>query len=293
MRRWITALLATTAVVACSGQPTPAATPSPGLSRFHGNPNLRIGTQADQPGLGLYDTTTYLWSGLDVDIANYVMAQLGVPTTPSNPHIYQVLAADREEQLLNNQKDLIIANYSITDGRIQQGITFTVPYLLSYQDILVRGADKDTIRTVDDLRGKRVCAGAEGTTPFHHLSTINQERGLGLVLRPEVGTKVCAEKLNAGEVDAFVSDSAILLGYLTSYPTLHLVGTKVWPRPEQYGIGLVAHSPADVAELNTIIRRMIADGSWKRAIIANFCPQPSDSPCHVAQIFLDSPPPVN
>jgi glutamate transport system substrate-binding protein len=297
-RHWINVLVAGVTLTACgssAGRGSPTASshqPPPAHSRFYRDTGLRIGTQVDQPGLGFYDTNTYRWSGLDVDVANYVMAKLQVATTSSNPHIYPVLAEDRENQLLGNEKDLIVANYSITDGRIQMGITFTMPYLLSYQDILVGPADAGTIKTVDDLRGKRVCAGAQGTTPFNHLMMLNQTRNLGMILHPEVGTKVCADKLAKGQVDAFVSDSAILFGYLTAYPKLHLVGTKVWPRPEQYGIGLIARTPADAGELNAIIKQMIKDGSWRTAVISNFCPhnRPGDPPCRVARIFLDNPP---
>lgn len=260
-------------------------------SRFYGNINLRIGVRADLPGIGFYDSRTYEWSGLDIAVARYVMTQLHVPSADS--HFDPVQPADRDHRLLNRGDDLIIAAYSITDGRIQEGISFTIPYLLSYQDILIRSADAGAIRSVASLRGRSVCAGSPSTTPYQHVLALNQSLHLGVKMVPGVGVLECLDKLIHKNADAVVSDAAILNGYLAQNPGLRLVGTKVWPRPEQWGIGFIAGTPADARELNAIIRKMFDDGSWKKAITSSFCPgiRPSEPPCRIARIFLDNAPP--
>jgi glutamate transport system substrate-binding protein len=261
-------------------------------SRFHADAHLRIGVHSDQPGIGLYDFRTNRWSGLDIAVADYVLTRLNIPFSPGNPHVYTVDTTDRDTALLNGTDDLIIASYSITDGRIQKGITFTIPYLLSYQDILIRSADADIVKSVSDLRGKKVCTGPTNATPYQHLMAVNQAQHLGIVITPEVGTWLCVDKLLKHTTYAVVSDDAVLFGFKVLHPGLSLVGTKVWPRPEQYGIGFIAKTAADVTELNAAVHQMISDGSWTKAIVANFCPGSAATapPCKFARLFIDSPP---
>ena len=266
----------------------------PAHSRFYKDVHLRIGMHSDQPGIGLFDFRTNQWSGLDVTVADYVLTRLHVPFGPDNPHLYPVDTTDRDAKLLNGSDDLIIASYSITDGRIRKGISFTIPYLLSYQDILIRSADAGTIKSVDDLRGRKVCTGPTTGTPYQHLMMLNKARHLDITVGPAIGTWVCVDKLLRQTTDAVVSDDAILFGFKFLHSGLSLVGTKVWPRPEQYGIGFIAKTPADATELNAAIRQIISDGSWAKAIVANFCPASTSTarPCHLARTFLDNPPTV-
>jgi glutamate transport system substrate-binding protein len=263
-------------------------------SRFYHDLDLRIGVHSDQPGIGLYDFRVNKWSGLDITVADYVLTRLGIPFSAENPHIYTVDTTDRDKALLNNTDDLVIASYSITDGRIRKGITFTIPYLLSYQDILIRGTDAAAITSVDGLRGRKVCTGPSNGTPYEHLAAVSKARRLGVIIKPEIGSWLCVDMLLKHRVDAVVSDNAILFGYQRLHPALALVGTKVWPRPEQYGIGFIAKTPADVTELNAAIRQMITDGSWAKAIVSTFCPDsaPGAAPCRLARTFLDNPPPT-
>lgn len=285
----VAAVLAASCVTAACGhapQHRPAA-----HSRFYRDMNLRIGVHTDEPGIGLYQSPTNQWSGLDIAVADYIMTRLHVPFGGENPHVYSVDTTDRDVALLKGIDDLVIASYSITDGRLNEGISFTVPYLLSYQDILVRSADARAIRSVGDLRGRKVCTGPVTSTPYQHLTAVSHARRLGITIIPLIGDWVCVDRLLDHSVDAMVGDDAILYGYQALHPGLTLVGTRIWPRPEQYGVGFIAKTRADAAELNAAIREMIRDGSWAKAIVANFCPgSRSAVPCRQARLFLASPP---
>jgi ABC-type amino acid transport substrate-binding protein len=285
------AAMAAVVVASCSHTPQP---PDPVHSRFYQDANLRIGVHSDEPGIGLYQPATYTWSGLDISVADSVMTWLHVPYSQSDTHFSSVDTKDRDTALLKGTEDLIIASYSIDDGRIREGISFSVPYLLSYQDILVRSAEARTIKSVADLRGKKVCTGPKSSTPYQHLYAVNAERHLGITIRPEIGDWVCVDNLVGNKVDAVVGDDAILYGYQSLHPGLAIVGTKVWPRPEQYGVGFIARSPEDAKEINAAIHAMIRDGSWARAIVASFCPAgySTAAPCPEARLFLDNPPPA-
>ena len=267
--------------------------PAPRHSRFFKKPDLHIGVFDDQAQIGLYDRATKRWSGFDIDVATYVMARLRVTSSPRQPILYSVRPADRKESLLGGGNDLVIASYSITDERIQQGITFSRPYLLSFQDILVRRSEAGRIKSINDLRGRKICTGPVGSTPNQQLQFINQQRKLGIEIYPDIGNQACVQNLLEKKVDAVVSDVAVISGNLAEHPDLHMVGVKVWPRPEQYAIGLIARSQSDIDEINAAVKEMLNDGTWRKIVIQNFCPNhpPGDEPCSAARLFLDNPPP--
>lgn len=262
-------------------------------SRFFNKPDLHIGVLDDQPQIGLYDRVAKRWSGFEIDVATYVMRRLRVTSSPRQPILYSVRSADRQKSLLSDGNDLVIASYSITDERIRQGISFSRPYLLSFQDILVRRSDAGLITSLNDLRGRRVCTGPVGSTPYQQLEFINQQRNVGIRIYPDIGNQACVQKLLEKKVDAVVSDVAVISGNLADHPDLHMVGVKVWPRPEQYGIAFIARSQADVDEINAAVKEMLNDGTWRKIVIRNFCPAhpPGDEPCGTARLFLDNPPP--
>jgi glutamate transport system substrate-binding protein len=253
---------------------------------------LRIGVHSNIPGIGYDEPSSYQWSGLDIEVARYILKWLHIPSSSkssdaSRTHLYGIDSTDRDTALRQHDVDLIIASYSITDGRIKEGISFSIPYLLSFQGILVRPEDAGIIKTVDDLRGKKVCAGPPDGTPYQHLASLNETRRLNITIKSEIGPDACVADLRNKTVDAVVNDDAVLLGYLAD--GLVLTDTKIWPRPEQYGVGFTG-SPADAEEINAAIRSMIRDGSWRKAVIDSFCP--TADPCSEANIFLDNPPPT-
>jgi glutamate transport system substrate-binding protein len=289
--RWTGSLLLSILIVitGCG----PADRPAPRHSRFFDKADLHIGVMDDQAQLGLYDRATKQWSGFEIDVAKYVMGRLQVRSSPRQPIFYSVRSADRRKSLLSDGNDLVIASYSITDERIRQGISFSRPYLFSFHDILIRRSKAGLIKSISDLSGRKVCTGPVDSTPYQQLEFIDRRRGLGIEVVPDIGNQACVQKLLADEVDAVVGDVALIFGNLAEHPELQMVGVKVWPRPEQYGIGFIARSPADVDEINAAVKAMLNDGTWRKIVIRNFCPTQPDGgePCSAARFFLDNPPP--
>jgi glutamate transport system substrate-binding protein len=267
--------------------------PAPSHSRFFQKPDLHIGVFDDQTYIGLYDRAAKDWFGFEIDVAKYVMGKLRVTHGPREPILHSVRPADRAKSLLTGGSDLVIASYSITDERIEEGVSFSRPYLFSFQDILVRRSEKGLIKGLDDLRERKVCTGPTNSTPYQQLRSINQKRRIGIEIYPDIGNQACVQKLRQKKVDAVVSDVAVITGNLADHPDLHIVGVKVWPRPEQYGIGFIARSQADVDEVNAVVKEMLNDGTWRKLVIKNFCPthRPGEEPCSTARLFLDNSPP--
>ena len=112
------------------------------------------------------------------------------------------------------------------------------------------------------MNGKILCSvtglhlGAEGQ---------GQLRGGRRSCRSTARYSECVEALKSGAVDAVTTDDVILAGYAAQYPgELKVVGKGF--SDENYGIGLKKGDTAGTAAINAAIAKMIADGSWKKAL---------------------------
>lgn len=225
--------------------------------------SLRVGIKFDQPGLGQKVGNEY--NGFDVDVAKYVAKELGVDEgniqwveTPSN---------NRENAIVGEQVDMIVATYSITDQRRQQ-VDFAGPYFIAGQDLLVR-ADNTDITGPESLNGKRVCS-VQGSTSAQ---AIKDNYSQGAELQNYDTYSKCAESLASGTVDVMTTDDTILAGYAAQpeyVGKLKVVGNTFTEEP--YGIGIKKNDPELCTKINDAIAKMIEDDSWQKAIDDNFGP---------------------
>ena len=74
---------------------------------------VKVGIKFDQPGLGQKDGNEY--TGFDVDVANYLVEELGY----DDVEFVQAPSPQRETLLQSGQVDMIVATYSITDERAE------------------------------------------------------------------------------------------------------------------------------------------------------------------------------
>ncbi|WP_317643705.1 glutamate ABC transporter substrate-binding protein [Bombiscardovia apis] len=219
---------------------------------------IRIGIKFDQPGLGFKKSGTYV--GFDVDVAKYIAKQLGY----SEDQIIwkEAPSKQREAMLQNGDVDIILATYSITPER-QKVITFAGPYFVAGQDLMVRAGDT-SIQGPQDLNGKRLCSVTGSTSAV----TVKQRFASEVQLMEQPGYAECATALFSGIVDAVTTDDIILAGLASSARgRLSVVGKPF--TQEYYGVGIKKGDTALARKVNSAIKEMIADGSWKRALQEN------------------------
>ncbi len=75
----------------------------------------------------------------------------------------QVTSSTREQVLINDQVDLVLATYSITPARAEK-ISFAGPYYTSQAGVLVKASNK-AIQSYNDLAGKKVATQAAPRAP--------------------------------------------------------------------------------------------------------------------------------
>ncbi|MEU0967198.1 glutamate ABC transporter substrate-binding protein [Streptomyces sp. NPDC005917] len=234
-----------------------------GDSGSAGGGKVKIGIKYDQPGLGLQEPDGS-FSGFDVDVATYVAGQLGYK--PNQIEFVQTKSADRENALARGDVKFIAATYSITDER-KQKVDFAGPYLLAHQDLLVK---KDSnIAKGTDLNGKNLCSVTGSTSAQNVQKTIAPKANL-----KEVGTySECIAGLQSGAVDAVTTDDSILAGFAAQDKykgQFKLAGLKL--SNENYGVGVKKGDSATLDKINKALEKMVSDGSWQKAVDANFGP---------------------
>lgn len=219
-------------------------------------PKIHIGISFDQPGLGFVQSGNY--QGLDVDVAKYIVHELGYSSTQIVWE--QVQPIDRERMLTQGKVDMILAGYSITGDR-QKVVDFAGPYFLAGQDLLVRRTQHE-ITGIDSLSDKRVCVAAGSSSA----DVLRRRAPLARLEEREQFTE-CITALLSGDTDAVSADDFALAGLsaVRGGDQLRLVGAPF--TEEHYGVAVGKNDPQLVAIINAALQKMFKDGSWKNALV--------------------------
>jgi len=168
----------------------------------------------------------------------------------------QVTSSTREQVLINNQVDLVVATYSITPAR-QEKISFAGPYYTSQAGVLVK-ANNNTIQSYNDLAGKRTATQAGSTGPailaqFAPKATVQEFQTHQEAL----------DALRQGRVEAYVTDYTLLLNAMSLGTGDAQLAGAPFGAQDPYGIGLPKGSDG-VAFVNAFLKKIVADGTWAR-----------------------------
>lgn len=228
---------------------------SPTLSAISERGRIIVGTKFDQPLFGLQNPTNNQVQGFDTEIARIIAQRIF--GDPGKVEFVETVSKNREPFIQQGKVDAVIATYTINDKR-KQVVDFAGPYYVAGQDIMVK-ANNDSIKSVTDLNGKRVCS-VEGSTSEKNLKEkAPQARPLLLDTY-----SACAEALKDGRVEAETTDNVILLGLIDKDPgEFKLIGNPFTKEP--YGIGLKKGDTAFRAFLNDTLEESYRNGDWKKA----------------------------
>lgn len=168
----------------------------------------------------------------------------------------QVTSSTREQVLINNQVDLVLATYSITPARAEK-ISFAGPYYTSQAGVLVK-ANNNTIQSHNDLAGKKVATQAGSTGP----AILAQYAPKGVVQEFQTHQEAL-DALRQGRVEAYVTDHTLLLNALSLGTGDAKLAGAPFGAQDPYGIGLPKGSDG-VAFVNAFLKKVQADGTWAK-----------------------------
>ena len=168
----------------------------------------------------------------------------------------QVTSSTREQVLINNQVDLVLATYSITPARAEK-VAFAGPYFTSQAGVLVK-ANNNAIRSHNDLAGKKVATQAGSTGP-----AILAQHAPKAVVQEFQTHQEALDALRQRRVDAYVTDHTLLLNALSLGTGDAKLAGAPFGAQDLYGIGLAKGSDG-VAFVNAFLKKIQADGTWAR-----------------------------
>lgn len=215
--------------------------------------SITIGVKYDVPLMGLYDPVTQKVDGFDIAIGKEIAKDMGLKE--NQVKFIEAVTANRIPFLTEDKADLMISTFTITDERKQQ-IDFSRPYYVAGQSIMVK-SDNTTIKKVDDLAGKNVCAQSGSTSE----AAIKQMVPTATVLPLQV-ISACVQAMKDGRVDAVSTDDIQLAGFAIADKSLKMVGGQFTVEP--YGIGIKKGKSDLTKYVNDELTKMLQDGRWEK-----------------------------
>ena len=214
--------------------------------------SITIGVKYDQPGIGFKGATDDAPVGFDPEMGRILAGSLGIED--GDIEWKETISDNREPFLQEEEVDIVIASYSITDER-RAIVGQAGPYYVTGQQFLVP-SDSD-IETLEDVKGLDVCS-VTGST-----SLVNAEEA-GAKPRGFDTYSECVDQVLDGTVDAMTTDGAILLGYAAENPDELKVVVEPFSE-ERYGVGYNLDHPEMCQWINDTIEASFEDGTWEEA----------------------------
>jgi glutamate transport system substrate-binding protein len=215
---------------------------------------LIVGTDDATPLFSIKNPTTGKMEGFDADIARLIAKE--ITGSENNVEFIQTTAENREPFIETGKVDVVVETYSITDER-KRVVSFAGPYYVAGQDMLVAKSDT-SIKSVEDLNGKTVCA-ITGTTTERNVKDAAPN---AKVVNFE-GANTCIEGVKDGRFPVYVDDDVTLIGNVEQNPDqLKMVGAPFTKEP--YGIGLKKDDDTFRSFLNDLLEKHIKNGTWEK-----------------------------
>jgi ABC-type amino acid transport substrate-binding protein len=249
---------------------------------------LAIGVKDDQYGTAFYDEKEKTWRGFDIDIAYMIAEDLGFRRgevkfygmESEDRARMQATAVDADGRQTRVPVKMVIASFSITQKRIDEGVRFAGPYLETEQSVVTLKRHRP-VSTFLDLKGKKVCSLSTATS----LTALTDA---GAVVHGKNRISECFAELRGGEVEAISTDAAILAGWKMHFPDEFQHWDLGLDSSEKWGVN-VGENPALQKLVDLTLYRSLKDPKddrWELAYQNNLqveVAKNGDTPIAVAQ----------
>jgi polar amino acid transport system substrate-binding protein len=170
--------------------------------------------------------------GFDIDLAHKIAEDI---LGDRDAVLFRAIPTNqRVKAIQSGQVDMVVRTMTITCAR-EKDVTFSTAYFKTGQQVLAPKSS-DITGFDDTLDGKKVCS-AKGSTALTELEALKKKS-----LDADIGTTVpnqldCLVRLQLGEVDAVVTDSALAASQAAQDPTVELKGDAPL-NTEYYGVAM-------------------------------------------------------
>ena len=174
-----------------------------------GKPVLVVGTSPDYPPYEFYsDSAMTQFAGIDVEVAQYIADSMGMELQMEAMNFDNLVTS-----LSNGDFDMVLAACEYTEERAL-ACDFSDPYYTDLPPvILVKTANLDKYKTLDDINKAGVIIGAQkNTTKANAAADMFPEAANGMVLEALVPTLIT--ELKNGTIDLLVLDGNVGMSYI-------------------------------------------------------------------------------
>lgn len=208
---------------------------------------LNVGLEGTYPPFSFVDENGKL-SGFEVELSEALAQKLGVKAKIQPTKWDGILAALESKRL-----DLVVNQVTISDER-KKKYDFSEPYTVSGIQALVLTKNKDTIKTAQDLAGKKVGVGLG--TNYEQWLKDNVPKA---IIKTYDDDPSKFQDLRVGRIDAILIDRLAALEYAQKAKDTELAG-DAFSRLES-GVALRKGEPELLAAINKAIDKLKADGT--------------------------------
>ncbi|MFF4225497.1 glutamate ABC transporter substrate-binding protein [Streptomyces sp. L500] len=220
----------------------PSTADGPAVRRIKERGRLIAGVDQNSYRWGYRDPATGELSGFDIDLVHAIAkAVLG---DPGKVVFLAIPTNQRIPALEKGKVDIIARTMTINCDRARQ-VAFSTAYFEAGQQVLAPKASPVTAFD-DTLEGKKVCT-AKGSTGESELK--NESHGASVLTVPN--QLDCLVRLQLGQVDAVITDSALAAGQAAQDPSVRLVGKPF--TTESYGVAMNLKDEDLVRRVNAVL----------------------------------------
>lgn len=174
---------------------------------------LRAGVKVDVPNFGYKDPKTNKIDGFEIDLVRAIAKE--ILGDAEKIELTGVNAKTRGPALDNGELDIVIATFTITEER-KKSWNFSEPYFQDAVGLLVKNNGPKSLK---DLNGKKIGV-AQAATSKKALEEAAGKAGIKVEFLEFATYPEIKAALDAGRVDAFSVDVAILTGYKDKNTTI-------------------------------------------------------------------------
>lgn len=193
--------------------------------------------------------------GFDIAIANEIAKELGVKLEIKEMEFGTLLGA-----LKTGKVDMVLAGMT-PDKKRKKEVDFSDIYYMAKQGILVKAEKKDSIKTLEDLKGKKV--GAQQGSIQEEIAK-EQIAGAELKTLGNVGDLIL--ELQNNKVDALVMELPVAELYVSQNADLAVSDAKVKDEDGGSAVGVAKGNQEFVDAVNKVIDRLNAEKAIEKFV---------------------------
>ncbi|WP_426428655.1 cystine ABC transporter substrate-binding protein [Pseudomonas palmensis] len=220
------------------------------LQKIKDSGSISVGLEGTYPPFSFVDTDGKL-TGFEVELSEALAKELGVKARLQPTKWDGILAALESKRL-----DIVVNQVTISDER-KKKYDFSEPYTVSGIQALVLTKNKDTIKTAQDLAGKKVGVGLG--TNYEQWLKDNVPKA---IIKTYDDDPSKFQDLRVGRIDAILIDRLAALEYARKAKDTIAAG-DAFSRQEA-GVALRKGEPELLDAINKALGKLRADGTLKK-----------------------------